>query len=285
MKSDPLQDEAKDKASELKVGEWRAYTADKQTKGRGTRQRTWVSPPDNIYVTYSFLDKLSKIQPVLSFFPQVAGYSVAEMLAEFKLDPKFKWPNDILLNQKKMCGILCESSQRNLAEEKYYVVHIGIGVNVNMEKEICEGLDQPVTSMSIEAKQKFDKEKVIQKLNETLYKNTQLLLEKGFVPFAKLISQKIETYDNGEILFDAADDGSYKSIIKGKIVGVGDKGQLILNGSYLSSQEQEFKESQNLEFITGRILRGQEISLAMSKWVASSETETISPLTGPGFQV
>src|ERR1700722_14705178 len=78
------QDEAKDRVSELKIGEWRAYTADKQTKGRGTRQRTWISPPDNIYVTYSFLYKLSKIQPILSFFPQVAGYSVAEMLAEFK---------------------------------------------------------------------------------------------------------------------------------------------------------------------------------------------------------
>lgn len=219
---------------------------------------------------------------MLFFFPQIAGYSVAETLDEFKLAPTFKWPNDILLNQKKMCGILCESSQYDLETDKYGVVHIGIGVNVNMGRDICASLDQPVTSMSIEANQTFDKEKVLEKLNEMLYKNVNLLLEQGFSPFAKLISQKIETFNGDEILFDSADNATAKGLVKGKIVGVGEKGELILNGYYLQAQEKEAKETLTLKFINGRILRGEEISIALSKAKAESSTkDTISPLTGP----
>ncbi len=102
-------------------------TADRQTKGRGRLRRTWLSDLGGLYFT---LVLRSKIPPALSFRINFAAAVVLARLLqrEFNLPAKVKWPNDILVNGKKICGML---SEMEVEAEALVFVNIGIGININ----------------------------------------------------------------------------------------------------------------------------------------------------------
>lgn len=91
--------------------------AEIQTNGRGRYNRTWISKSGNLYV--SFIYKMDERDPKLSYAVAVA---VAETLMSFGMRPQIKWPNDILIDGKKISGILIEYSLS--------FVIIGIGINI-----------------------------------------------------------------------------------------------------------------------------------------------------------
>src|SRR3990167_10400648 len=114
--------------------------ADNQTAGRGRFQRTWHSPPNcNIYATFYF--QLPQTTPDLINLTQLMAASFSKCLINEGLPPKIKWPNDIQLNNKKLCGILCETVFHKHGIELF----CGIGINVNMEPKDFIGIDQPAT--------------------------------------------------------------------------------------------------------------------------------------------
>jgi len=88
-----------------------------QSAGRGRYRRKWVSHHGNLYA--SFMYKMPERRPTLSYAVAVA---VAETLLHFGITPQIKWPNDILVDGKKISGILIEYS-------KNFVI-VGIGVNI-----------------------------------------------------------------------------------------------------------------------------------------------------------
>lgn len=96
-------------------------TADVQTKGRGRRERTWKSEPGNLFMTLAFY---TDIKEKGSLGIQLA-IACCEVLKEH--DPKIKWPNDILIQGKKIAGILGETDGN-------WVI-LGIGVNLNAKVE------------------------------------------------------------------------------------------------------------------------------------------------------
>ena len=91
--------------------------AESQTAGRGRYKRKWVSNTGNLYA--SFIYKISERDPKLSYAIAVA---VAETMIHFGINPQIKWPNDVLIDGKKISGILIEYAG-NFAI-------IGIGINV-----------------------------------------------------------------------------------------------------------------------------------------------------------
>jgi len=91
--------------------------ADEQIDGYGRYFRKWVSDTGNLYS--SFIYNMENRDPRLSYSVAVA---VADTLIKFGIMPQIKWPNDILINKKKICGILIEYSKR-------FVV-VGIGLNI-----------------------------------------------------------------------------------------------------------------------------------------------------------
>ncbi len=95
-------------------------TAETQTAGRGRFSRVWVSKPGNLYA--SFVWQCPRAEPRLSYAVAVA---VAEALMAFDVPAKIKWPNDILADGKKICGILIEY------HSNFVVVGIGINVQSN----------------------------------------------------------------------------------------------------------------------------------------------------------
>ncbi len=111
------QDWAHDLIAKKQASDKTVIVATAQTAGRGRYRRKWVSHTGNLYA--SFIYKITERNPKISYAIAIA---VAETLMEFGLTPKIKWPNDILVNGKKISGILIEYAQN--------FVIIGIGINI-----------------------------------------------------------------------------------------------------------------------------------------------------------
>ncbi len=129
-----------------KVDSGALIISDTQTQGRGRLGRLWVSPPaTGIWMSMVLVPDIAPYEA--SKITQIAAASVAEALVNATgLDFTIKWPNDILLNGKKVCGILTEMSAE-LNSINYIVV--GIGINVNMD-QFPEEIASVATSLKIE---------------------------------------------------------------------------------------------------------------------------------------
>ena len=79
-------------------------TADEQVSGQGTKNRTWISPKGGFYCSLCFV--ISEENDNLNTLPLVLGLSVCDILNDLNINTTIKWPNDIILNQKKIGGIL-----------------------------------------------------------------------------------------------------------------------------------------------------------------------------------
>lgn len=104
--------------------------ADEQTAGRGRLQRQWISDKGkNLLFTLIVYPEFS--QEKISLLPFVGSLAVCDAIETVtKLSAACKWPNDVLLNGKKVCGMLLESTTGTASDNK---VILGIGVNVNQE--------------------------------------------------------------------------------------------------------------------------------------------------------
>lgn len=104
--------------------------AEKQTKGRGRFERKWESEEGKNLLFSIILQPGQEIQNI-GILPLCTGSAIAEVIEKsFSLKTECKWPNDILINGKKVCGILIESTY---IENKIEKLIIGIGINVNQE--------------------------------------------------------------------------------------------------------------------------------------------------------
>ena len=145
--NDYLLREEKNKNKDIKI-----CIAEEQTKGRGRRGKSWISPKfKNIYFSLnSYLKKED-----LSGLSIAVALSVSKVLTKINVMSLIKWPNDLLVGNKKICGILIETAK---VGELTKVV-IGIGINVNME--YSELIDQEWTSIKLEKKQSVDRNSII----------------------------------------------------------------------------------------------------------------------------
>lgn len=187
---DSTQTQAKKQIETLEPHSWLLFTANEQTHGRGQHDRRWTSPPNvNVLATYAFTLPTAK-SSLLFHIPQVATVAVAKTIECFGFHPQIKWINDLLVNNKKICGILSEAT--NLCKtQDYLAVLCGIGINVNMSARDCQNLDQPGTSLFVESGKLFDKEAVLEKLSSNLYQAINQLLESGFAPFQEELNQRL----------------------------------------------------------------------------------------------
>jgi BirA family biotin operon repressor/biotin-[acetyl-CoA-carboxylase] ligase len=127
--------------------------ADRQTAGRGRRGRTWTSLPGVGLYTSILLRPIvpAAAAPLLTL---AAGLAVAEAICgETGLEPRLKWPNDVLLAGRKVAGILTELAAEG--GRAAYVV-VGAGINVNQRREdFPEALADRATSLRLGAGQVF----------------------------------------------------------------------------------------------------------------------------------
>ena len=100
--------------------------ANQQTSGRGRKGNPWHSPADvNLYFSLVLRPELNR----LHYLPFISALSVAKILEDQGLQPDIKWPNDILVLGKKVCGILIETA---VEQSKVSSAIVGFGINVNV---------------------------------------------------------------------------------------------------------------------------------------------------------
>lgn len=205
---------AKQYATDFARNAMTLVTADEQTAGRGRYNRHWVSPPyQNVYASFCFFEE--KLTPAIGNIPQVLALSAVAALETLSFQLKLKWPNDILLNGKKLGGILCETTQCHDA----ICVIIGIGININMPLQDLQKISLPATSLFAETGKQFDVQQVISTLQDTFVQKLQLFKKEGFKPFLAeyrnfiaYSGQSISFHDNRQVwkgcLYSIQDDGS-----------------------------------------------------------------------------
>ena len=134
-------------------------SADYQSKGKGRNDRVWESIK-GLNLMFSILIKDSKLLEVSTILSLMTAVEVAKLLERYGINNvSIKWPNDVLIGDKKVCGILLEGQLPN------YLV-IGVGINAN-QKEFPNNLRRPATSISNELNKDID----LEDLKEQLFPN------------------------------------------------------------------------------------------------------------------
>ncbi|NWG10302.1 biotin--[acetyl-CoA-carboxylase] ligase [Candidatus Bathyarchaeota archaeon] len=154
--------------------------AETQTAGRGRLGREWISPKGGLYFSVILRPKISASEAVKLVF--VAGLAVAKVLNEvYELKVETKWPNDVLIKGKKICGILAET---NTISEKvnYAIIGVGVNANFNVEKALLKELVKTATSLEDELGKKIRVEELFKTLMEKLETLYFLLLKEGSAP-------------------------------------------------------------------------------------------------------
>lgn len=167
-------------------------TADTQSAGRGRFTRTWVSPPQgNFYGSFVFyLPLTTHTLSCIGQLPQLLALSCINLLESWDFSPLIKWPNDLILNEKKLGGLLCETTPT----KQGLAIILGLGVNLNMEKAILESIDQPATSLKVESQKSWDSSLFTQELYHCFKKDLTCFRETGFSAFFPSFVRYSEPY-------------------------------------------------------------------------------------------
>ena len=173
----------------------------KQSEGKGRRGNTWSSDSGGLY--FSFTSSYKRLLPF------IIGISVVESLVNIKDDIKLKWPNDIILNGKKLGGILCE----NYGD---YTV-IGIGLNISNNILLSEAINLH------DVNYKIDKLDFISIFKVNFTDNFNLSSEKILEKYAKLdfLMGKNIAWNQGSGVVESIDiDGSLTVNSSNKIINL-----------------------------------------------------------------
>jgi BirA family transcriptional regulator, biotin operon repressor / biotin---[acetyl-CoA-carboxylase] ligase len=159
-----------------------AVIAEAQSAGRGRLRRRWHSPHEkNIYLSVVLRPPLHPSQVFPITF--ISSLAVCDTLEELGLKPALKWPNDVLVNGKKICGTLIELSTE--ADLIRFVV-IGIGLNVNMDKtDMSDDILGTATSLLIEMRNHFARARICGILLNNLEKYYNIVVQEGMQEICK----------------------------------------------------------------------------------------------------
>ena len=192
--------------------------ADQQKGGKGRMGRPWHSPAGTgIWMSIILRPELPLYRcPQLTLITAVA---VVQAIREATgVRAEIKWPNDILVKQKKICGILTEL---NAETDHINYLIIGIGMNVNAENFPIE-LRDIATSLRIQTGENVKRIPLIQRILENLEKLYQLYLEYGFSPIKSLWEAHADTIGKRVVLRQP--HGS----LEGLAVGINEEGILLV---------------------------------------------------------
>ncbi|HVZ81970.1 MAG TPA: biotin--[acetyl-CoA-carboxylase] ligase [bacterium] len=147
--------------------------ADSQTRGRGRQGRRWITPPGRA-LAFSLLLRPRSSPKDLPWVTLMAAVAVARCLETFRVRAGIKWPNDLLLNDKKVCGILTEVGP---SRDNRPSIVLGVGLNVNqVAKDFPPGLRKAATSLQMATKRTWDRQKLLGRLLDHLEEGYEDLL-------------------------------------------------------------------------------------------------------------
>lgn len=200
-----------------KAPEGTVVIADVQTKGRGRKKRIWYSPKGGLWFSVILYPN---IEPEYGMnLTMAVSISIAKAIEDLiKVKPTIKWPNDILIKGKKVCGIL---SEFDIKDNKIDCAIVGIGINVN--NEINKKIESKAISLKQVKRFRINKAKLLEYVLENLDENYRFFLSKDF----DYIRRKWISYVDNIGKFIKIKEG--RRTVEGILVDIDDKGCLILN--------------------------------------------------------
>ena len=204
--------------AEVGADEGTLVVAEHQTEGRGRLGRSWSAEPRaNLLFSLLLRPPLSQDQAgILPFFAAVAIARAVEPLVGQRVE--CKWPNDLLLNGRKFCGILLETA---IQEGRLAHAVLGVGLNVN-QRAFPETLEATATSLSREYKKGFDRRKLLHSIlgeMEDLYADVRARTTEAFLSEwlsrCAMIGKEVAVQTGG-------------AMVRGRALAVRDTGALVL---------------------------------------------------------
>lgn len=186
--------------------------ADRQTAGRGRRGAKWVCPPGEA-LAFSVLVRPAEAKALWPRLALAAGLAVAEALESYGVEAGIKWPNDVWVGAKKICGVLVES-------EGDFAI-IGIGLNVN-PVSFPDDLVVTATSLAIETGSAVDRAQVLGTVLQRLERSRHQI-GADFPHLLRAVRERC-VLTGKRIRLHAAD-----GLREGFCEGVGDGGELLLS--------------------------------------------------------
>lgn len=203
------------------------FVAEQQNAGKGRRGRSWVSPSGTgIWMTILLRPELEPFRA--SMLTLVAALSMSRAIEETTgLTVNIKWPNDLVVNGKKVCGILTEMSAE--MEWIHYVV-IGLGTNANIE-EFPEEIQKTATSLKLEAGKYIERVPIICAFLTYFEQNYKIFMEqKNLSGLLEKYNESLINYDHEVRILDPVCEyiGVAKGIDEsGKLIVVKEKGEIV----------------------------------------------------------
>ena len=184
---------------------------ERQTSGRGRRGQPWACPAGE-GLAFTLIVRPEEAPALWSRLALAAGLAIAEVLDLFGVSAGVKWPNDVWVGGKKICGILVE------ADSEFVVV--GVGLNVNVMR-FPEGLAHPATSLALDLGEGVSREEVLVHCLRRL----KLRLAKIGSDFEELLQSWSArcVLTGNDIRLDAG--GAPRT---GRVTGVSSQGELLL---------------------------------------------------------
>lgn len=202
-------------------------TAEQQTAGYGSRGSNWQSIAGNLHVTYIIPDDLCQFNPLR--ITQCVALSVCHELENHNMTPKIKWRNDILLENKKVAGILSERINKDL--KTYWVV--GIGMNLYYSPDIKHG----VSILHIYPKHTLHNRDIAASiLQRILYnaRNDSVVINSGYADRLAYLGTVVNFYNQSKI-------------ISGYFIGIDNTGHPILE---IENSRQVINSEYRMEYST-----------------------------------
>lgn len=196
---------------------WTVVYTFRQSQGKGYAGNQWTSEPDK-NIALSVLIKSSLSYEELICFNQWLCYSVANYLSQFSKEVYVKWPNDIIIQNKKVCGILIETHK---SENELNIIS-GIGINVNQTN--FQNLEK-AGSLKTQTRKEYDLKEILSGLLTELKNNYEWVETKDWEKIKNLYNQRL--FRANQISIFQKDQKEFQGIIR----GVDKFGQLMVETS------------------------------------------------------
>ncbi|MGM9983260.1 BirA family transcriptional regulator, biotin operon repressor / biotin-[acetyl-CoA-carboxylase] ligase [Fibrobacter intestinalis] len=205
----------KDHLRELNAGD--VIVADSQQNGRGRHERTWLSPAGkNLY--FNILYPLQGFAPKeYTQLMQITAISIAQLLRHIGIQASVKWPNDILCDRKKFCGMISECLYKNGES----LLNIGIGIDVNASEMDFKEIERPVTSLMLLLGEKINREILLQEILQKLKSALETTRVQGIRPWIE------EWRKMDQFIGSPARIVEGETTIEGTILDINDDGSLL----------------------------------------------------------
>ncbi|MEO0115749.1 MAG: biotin--[acetyl-CoA-carboxylase] ligase [candidate division WOR-3 bacterium] len=186
-----------------------------QTKGRGRGENIWYSEPGGLYISIILRPNLSR-EELLPFSLVIANSVAKAIETVIKVKIGTKWINDLIIDNKKVGGILVETEGET---EKPDFLIAGIGVNVN---QTHFPNNDTMTSLRLIVSQKISRWQLVKAIGKELEKDYPLFLSNKFSPFREEYKSRCAILNKAVSVIVGSDK------ILGKVIDIDEKGRLIL---------------------------------------------------------